>query len=246
MTTPSECPICGSQLPLDATSGLCPKCLMRAGMQNNAPSGESPLAPTTPQPGGFVPPAPSSLTAAFPGLEVLELIGHGGMGAVYQARQKKLNRLVALKIIRPESAVDPAFAVRFTREAVTLARLNHPQIVAIHDFGEVDYESSTGRDDGESARQPLFYFVMEYVDGANVRDLIRSGRVPPQQALAIVAQICDALQYAHDEGIVHRDIKPENILVDRRGRVKIADFGLARLVASSPDNFALTGTHQVM
>ncbi|QDU37519.1 Serine/threonine-protein kinase PknB [Maioricimonas rarisocia] len=246
MTTPSECPVCGSHLPLDATAGLCPKCLMQAGMQSDAPAGESPFVPTTPQPGGFVPPPVSSLTAAFPGLEVLELIGHGGMGAVYKARQKKLDRLVALKIIRPESAADPAFAERFTREAVTLARLNHPQIVSIHDFGEVEYESLTGRDGGEPARQPLFYFVMEYVDGANVRDLIRRGRVPPQQALAIVAQICDALQYAHDEGIIHRDIKPENILVDRRGRVKIADFGLARLVANSPENFTLTGTHQVM
>ncbi|MEW4527397.1 protein kinase [Maioricimonas sp. JC845] len=246
MATPSECPVCGSHLPLDATAGLCPKCLLQAGMESDPPPGESPFAPTTPQSGGFVPPSPSVLATAFPGLDVLELIGHGGMGAVYKARQKKLDRLVALKIIRPESAVDPAFAERFTREAMTLARLNHPHIVAIHDFGEVDYDPGTGNAAGESGRQPLFYFVMEYVDGANVHDLIRQGQVPPQQALAIIAQICEALQYAHDEGIVHRDIKPENVLVDRRGRVKIADFGLARLIASSPENFTLTATHQVM
>ncbi len=89
-------------------------------------------------------------------------------------------------------------------------------------------------------------FLMEYVDGANLRQLMDGRRLPSNHALAIVPQVCEALQFAHDEGVVHRDIKPENILVDSRGRVKIADFGLAKLVAGSADEFTLTGTHQVM
>ena len=93
---------------------------------------------------------------------------------------------------------------------------------------------------------PLYYFLMEYVDGVNLRQLMQAGELTPQQALAIVPQICEALQFAHDEGVVHRDIKPENILLDKRGRVKIADFGLAKLAAGSPEEFTLTGTHQVM
>ena len=100
-----------------------------------------------------------------------------------------------------------------------MARLNHPGIVTIHDFGRAD---------------GLYFFLMEFVDGVNLRQLLASGRVSPREALAIVPQICDALQFAHDQGIVHRDIKPENILLDRRGRVKVADFGLAKLVGQRP------------
>src|SRR5690606_30336389 len=159
----------------------------------------------------FVPPAPAELVPLFPHLEILELLGHRGMGAVYNARQTKLDRLVALNIIRPESAVDAAFAERFTREARTLARLTHAVIVGVHDFGEVIIR----RQDGE---QPLFFFVMEYVDGLNLRQLMDRGNITVEQALAIVPQICDSLQYAHDQGVVHRDIKPENILLDRQGR----------------------------
>jgi serine/threonine protein kinase len=199
-------------------------------------------AVTTPQPGGFVPPVPQSLAAHFPQLEILEVLGHGGMGAVYKARQSKLDRIVALKIIRPESADDPTFAERFNREARTLARLSHPNIVAVHDFGEVTLSEA----DASGKPRPLYYFLMEYVDGANLRQLMEAGAVKPDQALAIIPQICEALQFAHDEGIVHRDIKPENVLIDTRGRVKIADFGLAKLAARTPGDFTLTATHQVM
>jgi serine/threonine protein kinase len=162
---------------------------------------------------------------------MLALLGQGGMGAVYKARQKKLDRLVAVKILPPEVARDAAFAERFTREARSLARLSHPHIVTVHDFGDAD---------------GLYYFTMEYVDGRNLRDLLQTGALPAAQVLAIVPQLCDALQYAHDEGLVHRDIKPENILLDRKGRVKIADFGLARLVGLTPTYLTLTGTHEVM
>jgi serine/threonine protein kinase len=180
---------------------------------------------------GFVPPTPAELARHFPQLAVLELLGQGGMGAVYKARQTKLDRLVAIKVLPPEVARDPAFAERFTREARSLARLNHPNIVTVHDFGDAD---------------GLYYFTMEYVDGRNLRDLLLDGPLPAAQALAIVPQLCDALQYAHDEGLVHRDIKPENILLDRKGRVKVADFGLAKLVGLTPAYLTLTGAHEVM
>jgi predicted Ser/Thr protein kinase len=153
------------------------------------------------------------------------------MGAVYKARQPALDRLVALKILPPSSQRDPAFAERFTREAVALGKLNHPNIVMVYDFGQV---------------QGLYYFVMEYVDGLNLRELLRSGHMQPAEALKIVPQICDALQFAHDEGIVHRDIKPENILLDKKGRVKIADFGIAKILGAKGSEYTLTGPWQVM
>jgi serine/threonine protein kinase len=153
------------------------------------------------------------------------------MGAVYKARQTKLDRLVALKVLPPEWGADPAFAERFAREARTLARLNHPHIVAVHDFGEAG---------------GLYYLVMEFVDGPNLRQVLQDGKLPPEQALALVPQLCEALQYAHEEEVVHRDIKPENILLDRRGRVKVADFGLAKLLNRPRAEFTLTGSRQVM
>jgi tRNA A-37 threonylcarbamoyl transferase component Bud32 len=171
------------------------------------------------------------LATLFPQLEIVELIGQGGMGAVYKARQPALDRLVAVKVLPPEAGRDPAFAERFTREARALARLGHPNIVAVYDFGQA----------GE-----WYYFVMEYVDGANLRQVLRDGKLTPEQALRIVPQICDGLQYAHDEGVVHRDIKPENILLDRKGRAKIADFGLAKLLGRDTGDFTLTGSRQVM
>jgi tRNA A-37 threonylcarbamoyl transferase component Bud32 len=245
MSQPIRCPECGAELPSGALGGLCPKCLLAAGLESRdepGQAGSGSQAPTTPHSTSFAPPDAEWLAAHFPHLEILELLGHGGMGAVYKARQPKLDRLVALKIIRPESADDPAFAERFNREARMLARLSHPHIVAVYDFGEVSVLEA------QSAGSPrrLYFFLMEYVDGTNLRQLLQAGELLPRQALAIVPQICEALQFAHDEGIVHRDIKPENILLDKRGRVKIADFGLAKLAASSPQEFTLTGTHQVM
>jgi serine/threonine protein kinase len=137
------------------------------------------------------PPSLKSVRAAFPQLEIVELIGQGGMAAVFKARQPKLNRLVALKILPERLAADPAFAERFAREGQMLARLNHPNIVAVYDFGE-----SGG----------YYYLLMEYVDGVNLRQALRSGGFTPQQTLGIVPKICEALQYAHDEGVLHRDV----------------------------------------
>jgi predicted Ser/Thr protein kinase/ribosomal protein L7/L12 len=153
------------------------------------------------------------------------------MGAVYKARQKQLDRIVALKILPPEVGKDPAFAERFTREARSLAKLNHPHIVTVYEFGQ---------------SEDLYYFIMEFVDGTDLRHVIRKGDLAPKEALTIVPQVCEALQYAHEEGVVHRDIKPENILLDKRGRVKIGDFGLAKLLDRPATAFTLTQPQQRM
>ncbi len=246
MSETGTCPKCGNELPENAPSGICPKCLMQAGFAGTSqthPQSTTDSAATQYRPGAFVPPEPNSLAEYFPQLQIIELAGFGGMGAVYRARQPKLDRNVALKIIRPEAANDAAFAQRFNREAQALARLSHSHIVTIHDFGEVNISNR----DGDSERtHKLYYFLMEYVDGTNLRQLIHAGNLQPEQAFLIVPQICEALQYAHDQGVVHRDIKPENILVDRNGKVKIADFGLAKLASDSSNDQPLTGTHQVM
>jgi hypothetical protein len=224
MSIPAACPRCAAPLPADAREGLCPRCLLGAGIPSGGPEPTSPYGP-------FAAPAPAELAPLFPQLEILELLGRGGMGAVYKARQPRLDRLVALKILPPEVGRDPAFAERFAREARALARLSHPGIVAVHDFGE-----SGG----------LYYLLMEYVDGTDLRRVLRAGTLRPAEALRVVPQICEALQYAHDEGVVHRDIKPENILLDRRGRVKVADFGLAKLLGRGDGAPPLTGTFQAM
>ena len=250
MTTPC-CPRCGTQLPATSPEGLCPKCLLQAGLQSEFDSpGTAETAPS-PQAGrGFVPPTVEQLSGRFPQLEILELIGHGGMGAVYKARQRELDRLVALKILPPEVSSDPAFAERFSREARALAKLSHANIVGVYDSGKATgpLPRGEGRDASASLGEGdvLYYLTMEYIDGVNLRQAMQAGSISPEEAVAIVPQICDALQYAHDEGIVHRDIKPENVLVDAKGRVKIADFGLAKLLQHEPTDFTLTQAQQVM
>ncbi len=222
-----RCPRCQSELSATATpGGLCAKCLLGIGL-----GGGGELVITGGGAQAEPPPTPAELAPLFPQYEVVELIGRGGMGAVYKARQRGLDRMAAIKILPTEASSDPAFAERFTREARALARLSHAGIVNIYDSGQ-----SGG----------LYYFVMEYVDGANLRQLIRARSASPTEALGIVAQVCEALQYAHEEGVVHRDIKPENILVDKRGRVKIADFGLAKLLGVQVGDVTLTNTHQAM
>ncbi len=212
MDTTPICPSCGKPLDSNAPRGLCPECLMKGAFPTGTDTGgKSPP---------FVPPKIEELAAKFPQLEIIEFIGQGGMGAVYKARQKQLDRIVALKILPPQIAAGPGFAERFTREAQAMAKLNHPHIITLYEFGQAD---------------GLFYFLMEYVDGINLRQLLRTGKIAPKEALAIVPQICEALQYAHDRGIVHRDIKPENILLSKEGRVKIADFGVAKIVAPGPE-----------
>jgi predicted Ser/Thr protein kinase len=206
--TSTLCKKCGSELRGDTAGGLCPRCLM-------ALSFASKTMPEEERPNLQVSLSPEEMREHFPQFEILECLGRGGMGVVYKARQKTLDRLVAIKVLAGERQGDLNFAKRFEREAKLLAQLSHMNIVTVHDFGEAD---------------GLYYLVMEYVDGVNLRELLRDGKMAPEQALAIVPPICEALEYAHSKGIVHRDIKPENILLDRDGRVKIADFGIASLV----------------
>ncbi len=203
MTSP-VCPQCGTPLDSAASDKPCPACLLEW------------AAKTGSQPDPTDSPDLETVQAAFPQLEILEKIGRGGMGTVFKARQPQLDRLVALKILSSKLAEKPTFADRFAREGKLLARLNHPNVVAVYDFGESD---------------GFYFLLMEYVDGVNLRQAMREERFSPEQALAIVPKICDALQYAHDEGVLHRDIKPENILLDTKGRVKIADFGIGRFNA---------------
>jgi serine/threonine protein kinase len=133
---------------------------------------------------------------------------------VYKVMQPGLGRVAALKVMMPELAKDPAFVERFTREGRALARLQHPNIVSVFDIGE------TGG---------YCWLLMEYVDGVNLRQVMQSGSLSPKDALQIIPGVCAALEYAHGQGVLHRDIKPENILLDGAGRVKIADFGVAKL-----------------
>lgn len=237
------CPECSKPIPPSAPAGQCPECLLKRGLER-AGFASAAFAVTTPQGGRQIPLTPESIAPCFPQLQILEVLGQGGMGTVFKARQLKLDRLVAVKIIRPETASDPAFAERFMREAKTLARLNHPGIVSVHDFGEVSLPDPFAG--SKTSGSTLFFFIMEYVEGANLRQLMQSAPISPSLTLGIIQQVCDALQYAHEEGVVHRDIKPENIMLDSKGRVKIADFGLAKLADQSGEDWTLTGTHQVM
>ncbi len=214
----NKCPQCGSPLPSGVLAGLCPACLFKQGATADTAA--------SPEAAAFQPPGVEEVAKLFPQLEIIGFLGKGGMGAVYKARQPALDRIVALKIIPPQSAAGPGFIERFNREARALAKLNHPNIIAVYEFGPA---------------HGLPSFIMEFVDGLNLRQLEQAGKLSAREALQIVPQICEALQFAHDEGIVHRDIKPENILLDKKGRVKIADFGIAKILSSGP-NVAITET----
>jgi serine/threonine protein kinase len=155
--------------------------------------------------------------------EIESLLGKGGMGVVYKARQISLNRNVALKILPPALSSDESFVKRFQREAHAVARLNHPNIVHIYDIGE---------------EEGLHFFSMEYVDGKPLDELVRGkGRLTADEAIEIISQAALAIEHAHEHDITHRDIKPSNIMIDNRGRVKVMDFGLAR---SDADRSRLT------
>lgn len=207
--SPPSCPSCGKPLPAEAPRGLCPRCLLEGIVSEPAPPGTDSL---------------DSVREQFRDFEILELVGIGGMARVYKARDPLVDRIVALKILSPERAVDPEWIERFTREARALARLNHPHIVQVHRFG--------------TSPQP--HLVMEYVDGVNLRQAMEAGGLSAREALVIVPKLCDALHYAHEHGVLHRDIKPENILVDTEGRVKVVDFGLAKLRDDGVLHFTLT------
>ena len=161
--------------------------------------------------------APGSHLGSY---EVTSLLGVGGMGEVYRARDTKLNRDVALKILPDALATDPERLARFRREAQLLASLNHHNIAIIH-----------GLEDSTEA----LALVLEFVDGPTLADRIREGRIPVAEAIAIAQQIADALQAAHEQGVVHRDLKPANIKLRPDGTVKMLDFGLAKFIEAGSE-----------
>ena len=216
----SQCPNCGQPIPEDAPQDLCPQCVL------SGVATQPDLGPVEVSASDF--PDMETVAKAFPQLEILELIGHGGMGIVYKARQPHLERHIALKVLPEKLGDSPHFAERFSREARTLALLSHPNIVSVYDFGQT---------------AGLYFLMMEFVDGVNLREAMRASRFSPKEALEIVPKICEALHYAHEQKILHRDIKPENILLDSKGSVKIADFGIAKLIGeTSKESVTLTST----
>ena len=161
--------------------------------------------------------------------ELHRRVGRGGMAEVYLARDRLLDRLVAIKILFPEFATDPSFVARFRREAQAAANLNHPNIVGVYDWGK---------------ERGTYYIVMEFVDGQTVSEILRNeGPIEPKRAAGIAADVAAALGFAHRKGVVHRDVKPGNVLITKAGEVKVADFGIARaMTASSEENLTQTGS----
>jgi len=186
--------------------------------------------------GKFIPPTTTELDAILEAYEFIDILGKGGMGAVYKARQKSLDREVAIKILPPDLGDGDEdgfrFAERFQREARAMAKLSHPNIISVYDFGQAS--------DGQ------LYIVMEFVEGTDLHELIRSVELTAEHVHGWTAQICDALQYAHNRGIIHRDIKPANVMISREGQVKIADFGLAKLTGTGEIEGGLTMTNMAM
>ena len=214
MNTSASCHACRTTIPADAPGGLCPVCALAGAVSPTLPAHPDGIAPDV-----------AEVAAAFPHLEIISLIGQGGMGVVFKVRQPGLDRLAALKLLPPHLAARPGFAERFTREARALARLHHPHIVAVYDFGQ-----SGG----------WCHLLMEFVDGVTLREAMRAG-ITPEQALLLVPRLCEALQYAHDNGVLHRDIKPENILLDRAGSPRLADFGIAKLSDEAAASLTMSG-----
>src|SRR5437867_1244104 len=207
MPAPARCPKCRAALPADASEGLCPVCAMRGALELE-PGAARPLVPEY------------HLPRQSGEYELLEEIARGGMGVVYKARQTRLNQLLAVKVLLSGPLASPTDLRRFRAEAEAASRLQHPNIVAI-------------REVGEHAGQP--FFSMDYVEGPRLSELVREQPLPAPRAAGYVKTIAEAIQYAHDRGVVHRDLKPSNVLIDHAGQPRIIDFGLAkRLRSESP------------
>src|SRR3954449_1087517 len=172
--------------------------------------------------------------------EISGVLGRCGMAEVHRGRDLRLGREVAVKVLRQDLAGDPSFQVRFRREVQAAASLNHPAIVAVYDTGE-----------DRSASGPRSYIVMEYVEGETLRDVLRrEGHLDPDRAMELAADICNALDFSHRNGIVHRDVKPGNVMITPQGTVKVMDFGIARAVSDSAATMtstaAVIGTAQYL
>ncbi|MEQ1851651.1 MAG: bifunctional serine/threonine-protein kinase/formylglycine-generating enzyme family protein, partial [Chthoniobacteraceae bacterium] len=236
MIADTTCTTCGTPLPGKMLGGLCPACVRRVAMMEPSHSGDSVRESCGKNriSGGWEPLTTEEVAALLPAgaYTVESLVGRGGMGAVYKAWQKSLDRHVAIKILPPDLlGGDLDFAGRFKREARATAKLKHPGIVPVHDAGE--------------SAEGFLYFVMDFVEGTDVQKMIAArGKLPPEEALGIVARVLGALACAHEHGIIHRDIKPANIMVAPDGQVLVADFGLARSTAT--DTTLFTGSHVAM
>jgi len=214
----------GDPLP-SVLGGLNPDELFARGMQSVRMTGGGNMQ-------NWEPPTVTEAARLFPNYKVIGILGRGGMGAVYKAIQTALDRTVAIKLLPLEISIDRDFADRFVREARTMAKLNHPNIVSVFDFG--------------TTTEGHLFFVMEFVEGTTLHHLIKTTGLKPAQALELIVNVCEALQYAHGEGVVHRDIKPANVLVDTKGRVKVADFGLARVDTPAAEQWGQTMTGMVL
>src|SRR5437016_4436161 len=208
------CRKCGATIPPNSPQQSCGACLLETGLGSVEPEREVNADPSTPLRTSL---ASSPMLMDFGDYELLEQIGRGGQGVVFRARQKSLNRTVALKVISLGQWASEAHVKRFRREAEAAARLEHPCIVPIYEVGE---------------RGGSCYFSMKFVEGGQLDEVVRREPMPPRRAAELIAKVARTVHYAHEHGILHRDIKPGNILLDKNGEPHLTDFGLARLVES--------------
>ena len=213
------CQRCGTQLRPDVPGGFCPRCLVQAAIDLSA--GAAPDATESRK-------QKAESRNCFGDYELLEEIARGGMGVVYRARQKSLNRTVALKMMLSGQFAQPEFVQRFRAEAEAIAQLQHPNIVAIHEVGE-------------HAGQP--FFSMDFVGGRTLAEIVHEGPLPVKRAATYLKVIAEAVHYAHQHGILHRDLKPSNVLIDSSDQPRITDFGLAKRLTADSE---LTLTGQVL
>src|SRR5213596_8139 len=205
MTTGSRvCAQCGATVFADAPQGVCSVCLFRTGLASLDNENDKAQAPTV-----------ARMLKDFGDYELLEEIGRGGQGVVYRARQKSLNRTVALKVIGLGQWATKAHLTRFRREAEAAASLDHPCIVPIYEVGE---------------RDGACYFSMKFIDGGQLDEVTKLKAMSARTAAELIVKLARTVSYAHEHGILHRDIKPGNILLDAKGEPHLTDIGLARLV----------------
>src|SRR5438874_13374932 len=226
------CENCGEKIFDDAPKGLCPACVLETGLGALADEAEEKESTPLPRDSGRAHAA--GVLMDFGDYELLEELGRGGQGVVYRARQKSLNRTVALKVIGLGQWSSTPHLKRFRHEAEAAASLEHPQIVPIYEIGE---------------RDGSCYFSMKFVEGGQLDEVISRAPMSPRRAAELLVKIARTVQFAHEHGILHRDIKPGNILLDKNGEPHLTDFGLARLIeqeSTVTNSFDVLGTPSYM